>query len=82
MINAINEAKKNFGRFDYPVLIMHGGADKITNPVGSQALYDQCKSKDKTIKIWEGAYHEIFNEINKQDVIEYMTSWVAERTKI
>lgn len=82
LINAINESKKGFGSFDYPVLMMHGGADKITNPAGSQALYDQCKSKDKTIKIWEGAYHEIFNEINKQDVIEYMTFWVAERTKI
>ena len=82
LLNAINETKKGFSHFDYPVLIMHGGTDKITNPAGSQALYDQCLSKDKTIKIWDGAYHEIFNEINKQEVIDFMTSWVAGRTKI
>ena len=56
---------------------MHGGADKLANIKGSEKLYAEAKSKDKTLKIWEGAYHEIFNETNKTEVIKYMTDWLA-----
>lgn len=79
LLNAINEVKGKFGAFDYPVLIMHGQADKITNIKGSQQLYEQAPSKDKTLKIWEGAYHEIFNETNRQEVIKTTADWVKER---
>ena len=79
LLNAIYKLKKQYKLFSYPVLIMHGGEDKITNPEGSKALYNQCISKDKTLHIWEGAYHEIFNEINKDEVINMMTSWISTR---
>jgi alpha-beta hydrolase superfamily lysophospholipase len=79
LINAITETKKDFNKFDFPVLIMHGGDDKIVNPEGSKELYATCKSKDKTLKIWDGAYHEIFNEINKKEVLEFMNAWITAR---
>ncbi|MBK9737505.1 MAG: alpha/beta hydrolase [Saprospiraceae bacterium] len=79
LLNGINKLKLQFKHFNYPVLIMHGGDDKITNPAGSKAIYKQCSSKDKTLHIWDGAYHEIFNEINKDEVIKMMTSWIDER---
>jgi alpha-beta hydrolase superfamily lysophospholipase len=58
---------------------MHGGADKITNPEGSKSLYEQSKSTDKILKIWEGAFHEIFNETNQDEVIDYSTAWLKHR---
>ncbi|MES2798084.1 MAG: lysophospholipase [Bacteroidota bacterium] len=76
LLNRIAELKPKQITFDYPVLIMHGGADKITNPKGSISLHEKAKAKDKTLKIWEGAHHEIFNEINKNEVINYMTDWL------
>jgi len=79
LLNAIKELKPRFASFDYPMLIMHGGADKITSPKGSKNLFEQSKSKDKTLKIWEGAYHEIFNETNQDEVIELMVNWVKDR---
>jgi acylglycerol lipase len=79
LLNAIDEVKTKFSLFNYPVLIMHGGADQITNRMGSQALYNQSPSSDKTLKIWDGAFHEIFNETNKTDVIAYMTTWLQSR---
>jgi acylglycerol lipase len=79
LLNRIIETKSKFKSFDYPVLIMHGGADKITNIKGSKALFAQAKSADKTFKEWEGAYHEIFNETNNQEVIEYMLDWLKKR---
>jgi acylglycerol lipase len=79
VISRINELKPKFKNFDYPVLIMHGGADKLTNINGSKELYKNAKSADKTIKIWDGAYHEIFNEINKDEVLSFMGSWIEKR---
>jgi len=40
-----------------PFLILHGTADKITDPVMSQRLHDEASSTDKTIKMYDGAYH-------------------------
>jgi len=79
LINAIASAKEMFKDFNFPVLIMHGGDDKITNPEGSAALYETCASQDKTLQIWEGAYHEIFNEINKEEILAFMNNWVSAR---
>lgn len=42
-----------------PLLIIHGGADKVTDPVVSQFLYEKASSKDKTLKIYEGGCHNI-----------------------
>lgn len=68
-------------RFSYintPVLIMHGAADKITDPIGSQLLYDGVSSIDKTLKYFDGLYHEIFNEPERTEVISYTINWIEE----
>ena len=76
---AIEEVKKQFSIFNLPVLIMHGKEDRLSNIKGSLAFYNQCDSKDKTLQIWEGAYHEIFNETNKEEVLNFMLDWLKER---
>ncbi|HIP97483.1 MAG TPA: alpha/beta hydrolase, partial [Anaerolineae bacterium] len=63
-----------------PVLIMHGTADKLANPTGSRELYEAVSSSDKTLKLWDGLYHEIFNEPEKERVLAFMRDWLAERT--
>lgn len=45
-----------------PLLIMHGDADQIAAHTGSQVLYDTARSNDKTLKLYAGFYHELFNE--------------------
>lgn len=42
-----------------PLLILHGAADQVTDPLVSQFLYEKASSKDKTLKIYEGSYHGI-----------------------
>lgn len=79
LLNRIEELKPKFEFFNYAVLIMHGGDDKITNPKGSKELFEKAKSADKTLKLWEGAFHEIFNETNKAEVIKYMCDWIEKR---
>lgn len=40
-----------------PLLILHGAADKVTDPLVSQFLYEKASSKDKTLKLYEEGYH-------------------------
>lgn len=60
-----------------PMLIMHGTADRLSNPEGSSMLYELVKSKDKTLKYYEGFYHEIFNEPDHVQVLADMEAWLA-----
>lgn len=62
-----------------PVLIMHATADRLSNPEGSRMLYELVSSKDKTLKHYEGLYHEIFNEPEHRQVLAYLETWLAAR---
>jgi alpha-beta hydrolase superfamily lysophospholipase len=61
---------------NYPMLIFHGSADAIVNVEGSMQLYARAGSKDKTLKIFEGAYHEVLNGPDKQAALNLITNWL------
>jgi acylglycerol lipase len=58
------------------VLILHGTADKATKPSGSQLFYDTAGSKDKTLKLYEGHFHDLLNDIEKEVVMADIKAWV------
>lgn len=64
-----------------PLLVMHGGADKLAGVSGSRMVVDRVGSADKLLKVYDGLYHEIFNEKpeDRQRVIADMTGWIASR---
>ncbi|MEM9548026.1 MAG: lysophospholipase [Bacteroidota bacterium] len=78
-LRTMKSVKKHFSEINIPFLVMHGAADKLSNPKGSQLLYDTAGSKDKTIHIMEGMYHEIMREPDKENFFEMMTNWIAAR---
>ncbi|MFU8773595.1 MAG: lysophospholipase [Anaerolineales bacterium] len=60
-----------------PLLILQGGEDKLVDPDGAQMLYDKASSDDKTIKVYEGLYHEVFNEPERAIVFKDVETWLA-----
>ena len=60
-----------------PVLIMHGSADHLADSRGSKLLYERVSSKDKTLKLYDGFYHEIFNEPEHKQVMADVAAWLA-----
>jgi len=66
----------NRKKYNYPCLILHGGADQISPPEASRAFYENIASKDKELKIYEGLYHEILNEPEKETVLEDIHRWL------
>ncbi len=67
------------GRVDelaLPVLIMQGDADRIVNAEGAKQLYHRISSEDKTLKLWPECRHEIFNELEKDEIIAFAADWL------
>ncbi len=59
-----------------PILVLHGEADKVVPMQCSQVFYAKAGSADKTLKIYPGLYHEIFNELEKEMVLTTVINWL------
>ena len=81
LVNGVRYLKKQLDQHNVPTLLMHGGNDKIVPHYMSEAMYLSIKHEDKTLKIYEDAYHEIFNDIDQDLCYNDVTFWLDERTK-
>jgi acylglycerol lipase len=79
VLKAAARLKENMPKFSVPVFIIHGTNDKATRPAGSQYFYDNIGSVDKTLKLYEGGYHDLLNDIDKQIVMADILAWVNQR---
>lgn len=79
LVLADERLKREFPQITLPVLIMHGTADKVTRPAGSQLFYDTAGSKDKTLKLYEGHAHDLLNDLDREKVMADITAWIESR---
>ena len=82
MIDAASRLNEDFPLIKLPVLILHGTEDKATNPIGSQFFYDNAGSTDKTLKLYEGHYHDLLNDLDKEVVMADITDWIDARVSV
>ncbi len=68
------------GDFSLPLLLMHGKDDAIAFPSGSIEFAASLKEKC-TLVLWDGAYHELHNEPEKEEVFQTMTIWMDARLR-
>jgi acylglycerol lipase len=76
MVRADERLKQSFEQITLPVFILHGTSDKATKPAGSQFFYDTAGSRDKTLKLYDGSFHDPLNDIGKEVVIADITTWI------
>jgi len=79
MARADDRLKREFPFITLPVLILHGTLDKVTKPSGSQLFYDTAGSVDKTVKLYEGYYHDLLHDVDKEKVMADITGWINAR---
>ena len=77
--SAMSGLEKKFGVIELPMLILHGSADGLALPQGSKKLHEKISSSDKKLIIYEGLYHEIYNEPEQEDVMTDVADWQAPR---
>ena len=79
MLRASERLKKEFPLITLPVLILHGTEDHATKPSGSEHFYEQAGSHDKTLKLYEGHFHDLLNDIDKEVIMADIQNWLDER---
>jgi alpha-beta hydrolase superfamily lysophospholipase len=79
MVRADERLKKEFPLFKLPLLILHGTKDNATKYSGSKLFHDNATSTDKTLKIYEGHYHDLLNDVGKEAVMADIVSWLNAR---
>jgi alpha-beta hydrolase superfamily lysophospholipase len=68
-------------RISQPLLILHGTEDRLADVEGSKMLYDGVKERDKTLKLYNGLFHEIMNEPEKEQVLHDIVAWMNDHTR-
>ena len=68
-------ALEHASEFSLPLLLMHGGADRLASSKASREFADKI-NKNCTFKIWDGFYHKILNELGKEKVVKFMIDWL------
>jgi alpha-beta hydrolase superfamily lysophospholipase len=79
LVRADERLKREFPRITLPVFIMHGTVDKATLPSGSQFFYDTAGSTDKTLKLYQGHFHDLLNDFDREIVMADIKAWIEKR---
>ncbi len=82
MMHAISTYPARVGSMQLPCLLMHGSADSLVLAKDAQPVFDAIASPDKTVRIFDGLYHEIFNEPERLEVLGIVKDWLDARLPV
>src|SRR5262249_40760848 len=76
LVRADELLKQSFHRITLPLFILHGTADKVTKPSGSREFYESAGSSDKTLKLYDGYFHDHLADVDKELVMQDIQAWI------
>ncbi|GAB4571761.1 MAG: alpha/beta hydrolase [Anaerolineae bacterium] len=76
LVALADDARAQLPRLTLPALCMHGAQDRLADPSALDVLARELASEDKTIRRYEGMYHEIFNEVERARVLADVAAWL------
>uniref|UniRef100_A0A8B9KJN7 Monoglyceride lipase n=1 Tax=Astyanax mexicanus TaxID=7994 RepID=A0A8B9KJN7_ASTMX len=81
LMTAANRIERELPNITWPFYILHGDADKLCDIGGSHLMFNQAKSTDKKLKVYEGAYHALHHDLPEtaESVLQEVSSWIVER---
>lgn len=79
MMKTMAYVKEHAADFTRPLLLLQAGSDKICDIRAADDFYAACGSSDKAFKLYRGFYHELLNEIGKEDIFEDIHAWIIKR---
>ncbi len=82
LVKTMQRVTAKASRMTLPIMILQGGADRLVDPDGARMLYDTIGSSDKTLKIYDGLYHEVYNEPERDQVLGDVEAWLENRLDI
>ncbi len=79
LARADERLRTEFHRMTVPLLILHGTSDHATKFSGSELFHAMAGSSDKTLKLYDGHYHDLLNDVGKEKVMGDILAWVEQR---
>ena len=76
MLKAMQRVTAEVGRIRLPLIVIQGSEDRLVDPGGAQMLYDEAGSQDKTLRVYEGMFHEVCNEPECALVLDDIAGWL------
>lgn len=70
---------RNFKSITVPFFVLHGTADRVTDPLASQDLYNEAPSTFKEIKLYDGFLHDLLFEPEREEVAQDIINWMVKR---
>jgi alpha-beta hydrolase superfamily lysophospholipase len=79
LLRAVADTRARAAQFHVPLLVLHGTADTLTSPAGSRRFFEAAGAADKTYRSYEGAFHNLLVETNREEVYDDIAAWINAR---
>ncbi len=76
LLKTMERVTAEAAKITLPILILQGSADKLVDPDGARMLHASVSSTDKTLHVYDGCYHEVFNEPERDQVLGDLETWL------
>jgi alpha-beta hydrolase superfamily lysophospholipase len=80
MASTIATFPETVARFRLPMLVMHGTGDTLVPPIATDMIEERAGAEDLTVIRYDGLYHEILNEPERERVIGDIADWLDAHT--
>lgn len=80
VLMAMEQANDKASTLTLPSLFLHAGDDRLTDIEGTKSLFERIPPGNKELKIYQGFYHELFNETGKEQVFSDVERWLRLHT--
>lgn len=78
-VDAMAASHRDAALLEVPILILQAGDDSMVDAEGSRALFEEVTVEDKEIRLFDGYYHEIFNDVGKEQALDALAVWIENR---
>lgn len=75
----MQEVRERAAEIQHPILMMQGLADAVVVPTATQEFFARMASEDKSLRLYEGYYHELHNDLGRERPIGAVVDWLNSR---
>ncbi|KAL5209794.1 hypothetical protein ABZP36_005417 [Zizania latifolia] len=79
ILRLTSHLQQHLHRITVPMLVLHGANDLVTDPEGSQKLYEEASSSDKSLNLYSGLLHDLLIEPEKEKIMGDIVDWLSPR---
>lgn len=76
MLTTMGDFRRRLPTLTLPTLVLHGAEDRLVDQESSRLIAQLAGSKDLTLQVYEGLHHEVYNEPEREQVLDDLVGWL------